>query len=212
MVFWIWWCHAQCQRGSRCRIAQLDTLEKLVDDDEEAQCTSLVLRLPWSYWRDAKISQTQEMWSNNQFPDWGTYSVSPPTYIHVLEIKYDIHRRNCSVLLVVCPWYQPTTVCLPVVPIWCGWTCIGSDADVQGWWVTGVTDEAQIFNLLSFRFALFRLHSSQMFWIICKTLSGSWSLSWLVMGLCHMSHPSQILDPFWEVQWKLLTWLPQNCI
>ncbi len=34
-----------------------------------------------------KASQTQETWSNVLFPDWGTYSVSPPTYIHVLEIK-----------------------------------------------------------------------------------------------------------------------------
>src|SRR5258708_19525745 len=25
---------------------------------------------------------------------WGTYSVSPPTYIHVLEIKYDILRSK----------------------------------------------------------------------------------------------------------------------
>ena len=105
---------------------------------EEAQHMSLVLRLPQSHRRGAKASQTQETWNNVWFPDWETYSVSPPTYIHVLEIKSDIYRKNHSMLLAVHPWYQPTTVC-PFIPIWCGWTCIRSDAAVRGWWVTGVT-------------------------------------------------------------------------
>ena len=105
---------------------------------EEAQHMSLALGLPWSHRRGAKASWTQEMWNNVWFPDWGTYSVSPPTYIHVLEIKSDIHRKNCSMLLAVHPWYWPTMVCL-FVPIWHGWACIGSDVAVWGWWVTGVT-------------------------------------------------------------------------
>ena len=39
--------------------------------------------------KDAKLRLWKDM-ENSWFPDWGTYSVSPPTYIHVLEIKYDI--------------------------------------------------------------------------------------------------------------------------
>jgi len=84
----VWkYCYAWHWKESRCGMAQLVALEKLVDDEEEAQCTSLALGLPWSHWRGAKASQTQETWSNVWFPDWGTYSVSPPTYIHVPEIK-----------------------------------------------------------------------------------------------------------------------------
>jgi len=107
-------CYAQCWKGSRCRMAQLVALEKLVDDEEEAQHMLWALGLPWSHWRGAKASWTQEMWNNVWFPDWGTYSVSPPTYIHVLEIKSDIHRKDHSMLLVVHPWCWPAMVCLSI--------------------------------------------------------------------------------------------------
>src|SRR5258705_13561691 len=46
----VWkYCYAQCQKGSRCRMVQLVALEKLVDDKEEAQCTSRALGLPQSH-------------------------------------------------------------------------------------------------------------------------------------------------------------------
>ncbi len=39
--------------------------------------------------KDTKLRLQKDV-ENSWFPNWGTYSVSSPTYIHVLEIKYDI--------------------------------------------------------------------------------------------------------------------------
>src|SRR5258708_17296496 len=44
----------------------------------------------------------------------GGPTVSPHTYIHVLEIKSDIHGKNHSMLLAVHPWCWPAMVCLSI--------------------------------------------------------------------------------------------------
>src|SRR5258708_29869228 len=46
----VWkYCYAQCWKGSGCGMAWLVALEKLADDEEEAQCMSRALGLPRSH-------------------------------------------------------------------------------------------------------------------------------------------------------------------
>ena len=108
-------------------------------------------------WR--MLSSDSRDMENSWFPDWGIYSVSLPTYIHVLEIKYDSLWRNLFCPVAVHSWSWPATECLPVCahmmwsdphqvwcgcvgsmsPVWYGQACIGSNVDMWGQWVTGVT-------------------------------------------------------------------------
>src|SRR5258708_22416721 len=63
---------------------------------------------------------------------WGTYSVSPPTYIHVLEIKYDIlrskpfHPVGGLFLISACPVHPYIPIMMWSDPHWVQCGCAGS--------------------------------------------------------------------------------------
>ena len=46
-------------------------------------------------------SDFEKTWRDSRFPDWGAYSVSPTTYIHVWKSNMIVYGGNCSILLAV---------------------------------------------------------------------------------------------------------------